>query len=108
MIRTSVDADGVHRIVLDRPDARNALTVEMRDDLLAALRAARADPAVRALLITAEGPSFCTGMDLRASTVAKAGGPDFDPRTTSEALRVGVQSIVRELWELDKPVVAAV
>lgn len=108
MILTSVDAEGVHRIVLDRPDARNALTVEMRDDLLAALRAARADPAVRALLITAEGPSFCTGMDLRASTVAKAGGPDFDPRTTSEALRVGVQSIVRELWELDKPVVAAV
>jgi 2-(1,2-epoxy-1,2-dihydrophenyl)acetyl-CoA isomerase len=47
-------------------------------------------------------------MDLGASTVARAGGEGFDTRSTSEALRVGVQAFVRELWELDKPTVAAV
>jgi 2-(1,2-epoxy-1,2-dihydrophenyl)acetyl-CoA isomerase len=30
------------------------------------------------------------------------------PRTTSEALRAGVQTLIRELWELDKPTIAAV
>jgi 2-(1,2-epoxy-1,2-dihydrophenyl)acetyl-CoA isomerase len=47
-------------------------------------------------------------MDLRAATVSQTGAAGFDPRTTSEALRVGVQTLVRELWELDKPTVAAV
>jgi 2-(1,2-epoxy-1,2-dihydrophenyl)acetyl-CoA isomerase len=39
---------------------------------------------------------------------AAAGSPGFDPRSTAEALRVGVQAFIRELWELDKPTVAAV
>jgi 2-(1,2-epoxy-1,2-dihydrophenyl)acetyl-CoA isomerase len=107
MIRTSV-ADCVGRIVLDRPDARNALTVEMRDSIVAAVRAFRADPDVRCVLVTGVGDAFCAGMDLSASTVAQAGGDDFRTRSTSEALRVGVQTFIRELWELDKPTVAAV
>jgi 2-(1,2-epoxy-1,2-dihydrophenyl)acetyl-CoA isomerase len=108
MIRVETGEDGVAAIVLDRPEAKNALTVEMRDDLLAAVRDCRNDPTVRAVLITGTGDAFCAGMDLRASTVSQAGGDGFDTRSTSEALRVGVQSIVRELWELDKPTVAAV
>jgi 2-(1,2-epoxy-1,2-dihydrophenyl)acetyl-CoA isomerase len=108
MINYQVGEDHVGRITLDRPEARNALTVEMRDDLVAAVRSARADARVRSLLVTGTGDSFCAGMDLRASTVSQAGGPDFDPRTTSEALRIGVQTFIRELWELDKPTVAAV
>ena len=47
-------------------------------------------------------------MDLRASTVARPAAAGFDPRSTSEALRNGVQTFIRELWELDKPTVAAV
>ena len=47
-------------------------------------------------------------MDLGASTVAQAGKPGFATRSTSEALRAGVQTFIRELWELDKPTVAAV
>jgi 2-(1,2-epoxy-1,2-dihydrophenyl)acetyl-CoA isomerase len=108
MIHFRVGADHVGRITLDRPEARNALTVEMRDDLASAVRQARSDPSVRAVLITGAGGSFCAGMDLRASTVSQAGTSGFDPRTTSEALRVGVQAVIRELWELDKPTVAAV
>jgi len=107
MIRIELDG-GVLRLTLDRPDARNALTGEMRDDLVEGVRRAREDPAVRAVLVRGEGGSFCAGMDLRDSTVAKAGAPDFDPRDTSQALRTGVQTLVRELWELDKPTVAAV
>ncbi len=97
------------RLVLDRPEAKNALTPEMRDDIVSRVREARADPAVRALLITGVGDAFCAGMDLRQSTVAGSGSrPASTLRSTSEALRSGVQAFIRELWELDKPTVAAV
>ena len=108
MLRFEVNEDGVGHIVVDRPDAANALTPAMRDDLVAAVRNCRDDDRVRAVLVRSEGDTFCSGMDLRDSTVSKAGSAGFDPRTTSEALRVGVQTFVRELWELDKPTVAAV
>lgn len=99
---------GVARILLDRADAKNALSVAMRDRLVDVVGECRADPDVRAVLLTAAGDAFCAGMDLTESTVAQAGGDGFDPRSTSEALRVGIQRLVRELWELDKPTVAAV
>jgi 2-(1,2-epoxy-1,2-dihydrophenyl)acetyl-CoA isomerase len=108
MIRVERGDDHVLRVVLDRPEAKNALTAEMRDDLVANVRSARTDPAVRAVLITGVGDAFCAGMDLAASTVAQAGREGFEVRSTSEALRAGVQAFIRELWELDKPTVAAV
>jgi 2-(1,2-epoxy-1,2-dihydrophenyl)acetyl-CoA isomerase len=108
MIRYEVGEDGVARLVLDRPEAKNALTVEMRDEIVARVRQARADQDVRCLMIAGVGDAFCAGMDLRQSTVAGSGGPGFNPRATSEALRTGVQAFIRELWELDKPTVAAV
>jgi len=107
-IRYEVGTDHVGRITLDRPEAKNALTVEMRDAIVDAVRAARADDNVRALLVTGVGDAFCAGMDLSASTLAKASEPGFNNRSTAEALRIGVQSFIRELWELDKPTVAAV
>ena len=108
MLRVETGADHVCRVTLERPEAKNALTVEMRDQLVEAVRVARADADVRALLITGTGDAFCAGMDLGASTVAQAGREGFDTRATAEALRVGVQAFIRELWELDKPTVAAV
>lgn len=108
MIRVETGADHVCRVTIDRPEAKNALTIEMRDQIVDAVRAARANPDVRALLITGTDDAFCAGMDLSASTVAQAGGEGFDTRATAEALRVGVQAFIRELWEFDKPAVAAV
>jgi len=107
-LRVERDVDGVGRIVLDRPEAKNALTIGMRDGIIEAVREFRIDPKVRAVLITGEGDAFCAGMDLSASTVSQAGKPGFNARTTSEALRTGVQTFIRELWELDKPTIAAV
>jgi len=108
MIRYEVGDDQIGRITLDRPDAKNALTIEMRDAIVDAVRSARDDADVRALLLAGAGDAFCAGMDLSASTVAKASEPGYETRSTSEALRVGVQAFIRELWELDKPTVAAV
>ncbi|MDP1792730.1 MAG: enoyl-CoA hydratase/isomerase family protein [Acidimicrobiales bacterium] len=51
------------RIELHRPERRNALNVQMRDEWLDALAVAHADPAVR-VVVTGAGPSFCAGGDL--------------------------------------------
>jgi 2-(1,2-epoxy-1,2-dihydrophenyl)acetyl-CoA isomerase len=60
------DLDGaVATITLNRPQARNALTAELKTALLGALRQAASSPEVRAVLITGAGQAFCAGQDLR-------------------------------------------
>jgi 2-(1,2-epoxy-1,2-dihydrophenyl)acetyl-CoA isomerase len=101
-------SDGIATLTLNRPEARNALSITLRDALVEAIRWARADDAVRCVLLTGNGGSFCAGMDLAASSASKAGQPGFQAHSMSQALRVGVHALITELWELDKPVVAAV
>jgi enoyl-CoA hydratase/carnithine racemase len=52
------------RITLNRPDKRNALSLELMQELIAALRAASANPDTRAIVIDAAGPAFSAGHDL--------------------------------------------
>jgi 2-(1,2-epoxy-1,2-dihydrophenyl)acetyl-CoA isomerase len=60
------DLDGaVATITLNRPQARNALTAELKSALLGVLRQAASSPQVRAVLITGAGRAFCAGQDLR-------------------------------------------
>jgi len=56
--------DGIASIHIDRSDKRNAFNVAMFGELTAAFGRAEADDAVRATLVTAEGPDFTTGLDL--------------------------------------------
>jgi enoyl-CoA hydratase len=53
------------RITLARPEARNAITYQMALDLEQALLAAKADPEVRVVVLTGDGPAFCAGIDLK-------------------------------------------
>ena len=62
-VRTAT-ADGVTVVTLDAPDRRNALTVPLGDELVAAVEAAEADPDVGALVVTGAAPAFCAGADL--------------------------------------------
>ena len=51
-------------VILDRPEARNALTGAMIAGLAEAVTAADADPDVRAIVLTGRDPAFCAGLDL--------------------------------------------
>ncbi len=65
MIRREL-SDGILTLTFDRPEARNALTPEMFDALLAGFDEAEGDVTVRALVLRAAGPSFCAGGDFGA------------------------------------------
>ncbi|WP_435798162.1 enoyl-CoA hydratase/isomerase family protein [Streptomyces antibioticus] len=66
-----VTVDGhVTRLTLDRPEALNALTPALRDELIGLLADASADPDVRAVILTGTGRGFCAGADLRGGAGA--------------------------------------
>jgi 2-(1,2-epoxy-1,2-dihydrophenyl)acetyl-CoA isomerase len=94
------EQDGdVLTLTLNRPDAMNALNVELRGALLAALKAAARDEAVRAVVLTGTGRGFCAGADLRGGS----GGREFRRVLTAE-----YHPLVEAIRGLPKPVVAAV
>ena len=52
------------RVTLNRPEKRNALSVELMEELVTVLRRVSADPATRAIVLEATGPAFSAGHDL--------------------------------------------
>ena len=93
--------DGLTAILtLDYPERRNALAIPMRQQLVDALERIEADPALRAVVITGAGGTFCAGGDISgmdAATLA-AGRERF--RLTHRLVRLLIKSA--------KPVLAAV
>jgi len=57
--------NGVAAIVLDRPEARNALNLQMCEELREAALAAAADPQVRVVFVRGSGSVFCAGADVK-------------------------------------------
>jgi enoyl-CoA hydratase/carnithine racemase len=76
LAEASVDG-GIATLTLNRPDARNALSIQMCEDILVALHEIEADRDVRVLVIRGEGPTFCAGADFAA--VSGPGAQDFLP-----------------------------
>src|SRR4030095_6559286 len=52
-------------LTLNRPERRNALTLELVTELSAAIKAASEDPETRVIILRGAGPAFCTGPDLK-------------------------------------------
>jgi enoyl-CoA hydratase/carnithine racemase len=59
------DEDGIATLTLNRPAARNALSVALMTELEAVLAAIAADRSVRVVVLAANGPAFCAGHDLK-------------------------------------------
>ena len=105
--------DGVLWITINRPDAGNALTSPMRDQIPIWLDEATVDPFVRSVVITAAGERhFCTGADLRGVRGAGPARPEGAPeRIIGEAGRIiqrGWQRIVGSILDCEKPVICGV
>ena len=57
--------DGFAVVTLNRPDAMNALSRELRKEFVAAFADCATDPAVRVIILTGNGKAFCAGFDLK-------------------------------------------
>jgi enoyl-CoA hydratase/carnithine racemase len=100
------DAEGVSVLVLNRPTAGNALSEAMLSILSDMLAAIAGDQGVRAVVIAASGPAFCSGHDLKELT-ARRSDPDGGHAFFAQVFeRCG--KLMRAIVELPQPVVAAV
>jgi 2-(1,2-epoxy-1,2-dihydrophenyl)acetyl-CoA isomerase len=104
---------GVARITIDRPDAGNSLTPDMRDRLADVIDDASASLGVRAVVLTGSGPKhFCTGAGLGVAQHAAPARPDGAPdRALGDVARIirrGWQRLVASILDCEKPVIAAV
>ena len=113
-IRTALDGP-VLTITLHRPERLNAFNATMRAELIAALDAADADDAVRAIIVTGEGRGFCAGADLADgagrfdySTRPGVIGPDGTVDWGAEAIRDSGGLLALRIFQCLKPVIAAV
>ena len=88
-------------LTLNRPDARNALDLVMRRELLAALDDIEGDPSVRVVVLTGAGGHFCAGGDVKSM---KPGSAAAEGRARVAALN---RMIVR-LVEFPRPIIAMV
>lgn len=98
-------ADRVLTITLNRPDRLNAFTRTMGRELIEAFDRADADDDVRAVIVTGEGRGFCAGADLGG------GGDTFDWRdrqAADEIPRDGGGEVALRIFDLKKPVIAAI
>jgi 2-(1,2-epoxy-1,2-dihydrophenyl)acetyl-CoA isomerase len=97
-------ADGVAWIVLNRPDALNAWTPQLGEELIRALDEVAADTDVRAIVLTGAGRAFSSGADLKAGGGLGANGsPDV-----LTPLREVYNPLILRVRTLPKPVIAAV
>jgi 2-(1,2-epoxy-1,2-dihydrophenyl)acetyl-CoA isomerase len=99
-------------IVLNRPDAGNAMTAAMRGQIADWLDEASADLSVRAVVITGAGErAFCSGADLRGNRPGPdrpKGAPEQAVGDVARLIRDGWQRLVASVLDCEKPVVAAV
>jgi enoyl-CoA hydratase/carnithine racemase len=93
---------GVARVTINRPDRRNAMSFAVMDGLRAAMAAARADDAVRVVVLTGAGDrAFCAGADLGGIAQNAGAAAAHDGRGL-------LADLFRDMWSLGKPIVARV
>src|SRR5580700_144432 len=97
----------VTTLTLNRPMRRNALTVELADQLSAALAHADGDPAVRAVILQGYGGHFCSGLDLQAAFRDHAPSLAEGAALVQQILVRSLHPLMLKLWNLSKPTVGA-
>ncbi len=93
---------GLATITLNRPDKRNAISYELIDDLMAALKQAAESPA-QIVILTGAGKAFCAGMDLD-NLKQLIGRTQEQNLKDSETMAL----LFRTLYDFPKPTIAAV
>jgi enoyl-CoA hydratase len=94
-------AEGIATLTLNRPQAMNALSRELRAAIVRTFAAWRDDPDVGVVILTGAGRAFCAGLDLK-----ELGGERGTPSDTESA--VAGADVVRALETFDRPIIGAI
>jgi len=98
-----LEKDGlVAWLTLNRPESRNALSIEVMNDMLDKLGQIERNPDIRVVVIRGNGPAFCAGHNLKDMV-----GPDLDIRHFYTMFSVCAR-MMQSLHELPQPVIAQV
>ena len=95
------DQDGIATLTLNRPAAHNSLSMALLDGLQDQMDRIAGDPAVRVVIVAANGPSFCAGHDMKELR-ANPG------RQTYEAMFAQCSRLMQSIVHSPKPVIAQV
>jgi len=96
------DDEGVTTLTLNRPEARNALSLDMLRALRSSLAALQADAAVKVVVLAGAGQAFCAGHDLKELRAQDYG------RAYAEELFLECAEAMMAIVRLPKPVIARV
>jgi enoyl-CoA hydratase/carnithine racemase len=97
-IKVDIHEAGIGIIVLNRPEKRNAISIQMRKEISDCLREWREASAIGALVFTGQGSSFSGGFDLN-----EFGNPDCFPELLKSSTEYHL-----DIWNFPKPTIAAV
>ncbi|SEB24734.1 enoyl-CoA hydratase/isomerase family protein [Variovorax sp. YR216] len=108
--RLRIGSDGVAEFSHQRPEARNALSMAMREDYQDLLARVENDRSIRALVITGSGGSFCAGGDVKGMAHMHASGSEDAGLAAQARSRIAADQHrwLDRLRSLDVPVIAAV
>jgi len=97
----------VERITLNRPEKRNALSMQLQEELIDAVHAAERTNEVRVIIIRGAGSSFCSGYDINPG---RAEADSLRPRTIEQdvALTISFGERWGQIWNCRIPVIAQV
>jgi enoyl-CoA hydratase/carnithine racemase len=100
------DAAGVATLILNTPASRNALSLSMIEALIEQFDAVAADPKIRAVVLSGEGPAISSGHDLK-EIMAHRNDPDRG-EAFYQRLFARCADLMQQIVDLPKPVIAAV
>ena len=98
---------GVATITLNRPENRNSMTPDLMAAFRAAIAGAAADRALRAVVLTGRGPSFCAGADFRTASPVPGDAPEGSPSLPDYERLYATYEPFLEVFDLPMPVIAA-
>jgi enoyl-CoA hydratase len=96
-------ADRVAVLTLNRPEVRNALSQDLRQDLRETIEALDDDPGVDAIILTGADPAFCSGFDLRELATS-----DDSPRTVAPLTKYPDRPLVAPFVSTSTPLIGAI
>jgi enoyl-CoA hydratase/carnithine racemase len=100
-------AEGVATLTLNRPENRNSMTPDLMAAFRAAVAEAAADRALRAVVITGRGASFCAGADFRGASPLPGDAPDDAAALPDYERLYATYEPFLDVFDLPMPVLAA-